>query len=268
MAVVSSKTKTFADGTISWGERLRTFGYVIFVVYLVAASITALVGLAQLGREETVADGAAYLLIAVISAGTGTVLASVCIAFSSYILMNASHLLSTSSGDAGLVDATVLAITRDPSLANPQTPEQFQALSSSVDTIMRELEIGSVLSDAVAIQARKSRSPDRARSNFDAGSRQSNGGKPRLGVRLEVSPTSGNLRVPAKGQRINEIIIVPGSPAARANLIPGDELLSVAGIPVRTTEELKTVLSAYQLGQLVDLDIVRLGQTYRLSVEL
>ena len=267
MAVVSSKTKTFADGTINWGERLRTFGYVIFVVYLVAASIAALVGLAQLGREETVADGAAYLLIAVISAGTGTVLASVCIAFSSYILMNASHLLSTSSGDAGLVDATVLAITRDPSLANPQTPEQFHALSSSVDTIMRELEIGSVLIEAVAIQDRKSRSTERARSSFDAGSRQANGGKPRLGVQLVVSPTSGNLRVPTNGGPLNRII-VPGSPAARASLIPGDELLTVAGIPVRTTEELKTVLSAYQLGQLVDLDIVRLGQTYRVSVEL
>jgi C-terminal processing protease CtpA/Prc len=58
--------------------------------------------------------------------------------------------------------------------------------------------------------------------------------------------------------------VLPDSPAAAAGLQPNDVVVAVDGVPVGTAADFKTRVSQRSPGQIVNLDIVRQGQTYHI----
>lgn len=62
--------------------------------------------------------------------------------------------------------------------------------------------------------------------------------------------------------------VYPDTPAAEAGLVAGDQILSVDGAPVRSTEELIGTVRRYVSGQKVELLLLRDGARRRVSVTL
>ncbi|MGC9530179.1 MAG: Do family serine endopeptidase [Candidatus Bipolaricaulaceae bacterium] len=71
---------------------------------------------------------------------------------------------------------------------------------------------------------------------------------------------------PGKGVLVADV--VDGSPASQAGVESGDVIVSVDGKPVGTTDELQTEIMYRQVGEEVELGIVRAGRELTLTVEL
>jgi serine protease Do len=81
---------------------------------------------------------------------------------------------------------------------------------------------------------------------------------PELAAAMKVTPGSGAL--------VNNV--APDGPAFKANIRPGDVIAGVAGHPVHDGHELVRETIAQQVGQAVQLEIVRAGARYGASVTL
>jgi Do/DeqQ family serine protease len=81
---------------------------------------------------------------------------------------------------------------------------------------------------------------------------------PELAAAMHLSPGAGAL--------INNV--ASDGPAFRANLRPGDVIAAVGGHPVRDGHDLVRETIAHEIGQPVQLEIVRAGQHYGTSVTL
>lgn len=68
------------------------------------------------------------------------------------------------------------------------------------------------------------------------------------------------------GARIEEV--VPDSPAARADLRPGDVIVAFSGVPVLNVRQLQRLVRESPAGRSVELDLVRDGARLTLSVQL
>ena len=62
--------------------------------------------------------------------------------------------------------------------------------------------------------------------------------------------------------------VVPGSPAAEAQLQPGDVIRKFNGREVKTLPELRSLISQVELGKRVELEIVRNGRTLQVATEI
>ncbi len=62
--------------------------------------------------------------------------------------------------------------------------------------------------------------------------------------------------------------VVPGSPAARAGIAPGDVLVTVGGRSVENVRDLAETLAGFQPAATVQVEVVRSGRRVRFEVEL
>jgi serine protease Do/serine protease DegQ len=62
--------------------------------------------------------------------------------------------------------------------------------------------------------------------------------------------------------------VVPGSPAERAGLRPGDVVVGVNGKPLRGVAQLRNVVGLHRIGETIRLDVVRDGQPLTLRLEV
>ncbi len=70
---------------------------------------------------------------------------------------------------------------------------------------------------------------------------------------------------PAEGVVIRELI--PGGPASKSNLKPGDIVVAVDGRPVKTSRQLKDEVAYKENGQILNLDVIRDSKPIRLAVK-
>jgi len=92
---------------------------------------------------------------------------------------------------------------------------------------------------------------------------------PWLGVRMrDISPELAQyLGLPeVRGAQV--IDVVPGSPAARARLMPGDVILELAGRRINEAQDVVNVIRALKVGQRVEVKVFRGGRTLSVSVTL
>lgn len=68
------------------------------------------------------------------------------------------------------------------------------------------------------------------------------------------------------GVRVEEVIA--DTPADGVGLVPGDEIITVAGARVSTFAALQTAISSHRIGQRVELAVWRRGRTLRLTARL
>ena len=75
-------------------------------------------------------------------------------------------------------------------------------------------------------------------------------------------------RVDMRTQRLEVAGVAPGSPAARADIQPGDVLLTVNGHRVQSRESLFLHMRHYRAGESLQLKLLRNGEIYTVSVIL
>src|SRR5450755_1742102 len=79
-----------------------------------------------------------------------------------------------------------------------------------------------------------------------------------LGMAVPINSTTRRMRIGrASGLRVAEV--VPGAPASRAGLRPGDLLLSAAGNPVATAQDLQRLMFADAIGKPLPITVMRNG---------
>src|SRR6185312_8293922 len=90
-----------------------------------------------------------------------------------------------------------------------------------------------------------------------------NSGRAALGVRVStVTDTQG------QPQGVGVASVTSGSPAAKAGIQPGDVIVSVAGQPTPTTQELASVLANLDVGQTVTVGLLRNGSQSTTTVQV
>ncbi|MGQ9497360.1 MAG: S1C family serine protease [Desulfotomaculales bacterium] len=92
---------------------------------------------------------------------------------------------------------------------------------------------------------------------------------PWLGVRVgDISPELAQyLGLPeVRGAQV--VDVVPGSPAAKARLMPGDVILELAGKRINDAQDVVNAIRASKIGRQVEVKIFRGGRTLSLSVTL
>ena len=90
---------------------------------------------------------------------------------------------------------------------------------------------------------------------------------------LNVEPRGPNLGVRNKSMPWREPGchidgVLPGSAAERAELEPGDQVLSVDGNPIRNFPELVQAVAEHKVGDQIELQVVRLDQVQKIVVTL
>ncbi|MCP4964985.1 MAG: PDZ domain-containing protein [bacterium] len=116
--------------------------------------------------------------------------------------------------------------------------------------------IGFTLSGCAGLEEKTLLEPSRAR--------------PDLGLRLRVSPPDEVPEV-ARGRRsriLRVVLVRADRPAARANIQPGDILLSLDGKPVSGMDDSVGIMQTHQWGDSVILTILRDGRMQTVSVAL
>jgi S1-C subfamily serine protease len=88
-----------------------------------------------------------------------------------------------------------------------------------------------------------------------------------VGVSLDPNGTGG-AQIARAGDSNGEPPVVPGSPAAKAGLQPGDVITAIDGKPVGSTGQFIAVIGAYAPGQQVTMTVRRGGNTLHIKVTL
>ncbi|HVN13039.1 MAG TPA: trypsin-like peptidase domain-containing protein, partial [Kineosporiaceae bacterium] len=83
-----------------------------------------------------------------------------------------------------------------------------------------------------------------------------NSGRAALGVRVTTLTDAQG-----QPQGVAVVSVTSGGPAAQAGITPGDVIVSVAGQPTPSTDELASVLAGLKVGQQVPVEIIRGGAT-------
>jgi hypothetical protein len=164
---------------------------------------------------------------------------------------------------------TEIEVLRDhPEFADASNPEALDQFEAAVARVASDQARRANLAHFVRIWQ-----PDRERiaewrQAFQEASVRNNNGKPRLGAQLEL--THGVLSIPQvnNSKESLESVIVPGSPAARAGLQPGDEIQALNGTLVSDSESLKSLLSSLNFGDEIELTIGRGGSRFDVAVDL
>lgn len=79
---------------------------------------------------------------------------------------------------------------------------------------------------------------------------------------------------PALGQQVNQetgMLVInasPGSPAEQAGLLLGDVILTLGGQPVRSVDDLRTIITGAQVGGGMVIKVVRGGQIRELNIKI
>ena len=93
--------------------------------------------------------------------------------------------------------------------------------------------------------------------------------RPYLGIRWQpISPDiSAAFDLPVDwGVYVTDV--VSGSPAAQANLQPGDIITQIGDVQIGEDNRFLNALFVYQPGELVNLNVIRNGDVIQLQVEL
>ena len=93
--------------------------------------------------------------------------------------------------------------------------------------------------------------------------------QPYLGVRVQPVRLDEPVRLQLSRRGGDAAIIVgvePDSPAAAANLLFGDLILSIAGQPIENGIDLKIALSRVPLGSVVGIHVYRAGATLATTI--
>ena len=90
-----------------------------------------------------------------------------------------------------------------------------------------------------------------------------------LGVYIQdITPGMEQQFGVAPGEGVLVADVVPGSPAQEAGIQAGDVIVSVDGVPVGSTDELQTEIMYRQVGEKVEIGIVRNGERLAIPVVL
>jgi serine protease Do len=90
-----------------------------------------------------------------------------------------------------------------------------------------------------------------------------------LGVYIQdITPGMEQQFGVAPGEGVLVADVVPGSPAQEAGIQAGDVIVSVDGVPVGSTDELQTEIMYRQVGEKVEIGIVRNGERLAVPVVL
>ncbi len=255
METISQKSKKLADSTLYWGERLRNWGFIILVVYGGFALLILFAGFSNTSVFF-------YFLCAALSVvGTGLVFAALFIALSSYIMMNATVVLASASNSQDFSPALDIVLERNPSLSVATTPGELTDLRNLVHEVAQEMETRSLLDAAIERQQRFERTRQRKAQRVMATNAKSTvrGGKAKLGV--SFSDKEG-------GSRLVVDLVVDGSPAMRAGIVRGDQIMSISGVAIANAQELTSALGEIPSGTEIDFEILRSDQRVIIPVTL
>ena len=253
MATLDQKSKKLADSTLYWGERLRNWGFIILVVYGGVALLILFAGFAD-------SSSFFYFFCAALGvAGTGLIFAALFIALSSYIMMNATVVLASELNPQDLAPALDIVLERNPSLSAATTPDELTDLRNLVNEVAQEMETRSLLDEAIERQQRSERTRQRKAQRVMATNTKSTvrGGKAQLGV--SFSDKEG-------GSRLVVDLVVNGSPAMRAGIVRGDQIMSISGAMIADLQELKSALGEIPAGTEIDFEVLRSGERVILYV--
>jgi hypothetical protein len=159
-------------------------------------------------------------------------------------------------------------LSSHPEFADASNPEVLDQFEAAVARVASDQARRANLAHFVRIwQPDKERIAE-WRQAFQEASIRNNNGKPRLGAQLEL--THGVLSIPQvnESKESLESVIVPGSPAARVGLKPGDEIQALNGTLVSDSESLKSLLSSLNFGDEIELTIGRGGSRFDVVVDL
>jgi S1-C subfamily serine protease len=95
--------------------------------------------------------------------------------------------------------------------------------------------------------------------------------KPRIGVVLKQLPLTPPSPHRGEGKGEGGLVIdqvLPGSPAEKAGLLPGDQLIAVEGIEIREVKEIHDALSEKGWGNDITFTITREGKQKEIAVKL
>jgi putative serine protease PepD len=92
--------------------------------------------------------------------------------------------------------------------------------------------------------------------------------RPVLGVRFDMAYGGDGARVARSGSRRDGEPVVPGGPAEKAGLEPGDVVTAVDGAGVHSAEELIVKVRGRRPGDVLELTVRRDGRTRTVSLEL
>ncbi len=255
MATIDLKSKKLADSTLYWGVQLRTCGYITLVLYELLAVLILLVGLFDKPSYFY------YFCVAFGLAITGLIIGALFIALSSYIMMNATVVLASASNSEDFAPALDIVLERNPSLTAATTPDELMNLRVLVHEVAQEMETRSLLDGAIERQQRFERTRQRKAQRVMATNAKATvrGGKAKLGV--SFSDKEG-------GSRLVVDLVVNGSPAMRAGIVRGDQIMSISGVAIANVQELMSALGEIPSGTEIDFEILRSDQRVIIPVTL
>ena len=170
--------------------------------------------------------------------------------------------------------AAVQVLRSNPKYHDAESEDDFNEFESLVRDLALSRSRKAGLTHSSQIASRLDAMEASRRSAFEDSCVQNNHGNPRLGAQLQMQ--DGNLVISRRLARdsyttieaTRESVVIPGSPAYRAGLYPGDSLVAINGSPLTELEVVKELVSAMNFGDEVHLEIIRDGIRYSIVVDL